>query len=280
MTAAAAPSWRRLIVELDAGTDPGALRAAAGFARLLGLHLHGVFVEDEAVLTLAELPFAREIRLPTHEWTPLASDRLAEELRHAADQVRQAMQQIVVALDVPNAFEVLRGDPVACIAGLCSTTDIVVVARRAASGTRIGGGRLPDAVHAMAASVLLLPGGLEERTGPVVAVLRDAADPALDVAARIAVEAGSELLILLPNGSKASATAAIDRAVGIGVPRPGVASRTMAHGEADDAVAALGRVRERLIVVTRAASGPGSTVEAARLAAARGAPVLVAESPG
>lgn len=279
MTAADPPSWNRLIVELGAGADPAALRAAAGFARLLGLDLHCVFVEDEAVLTLAELPFAREIRLPTHEWTPLASDRLAEELRHAAEQARRGMQETAAALGISNVFEVLRGDPAACIAGLCSTTDIVVVTQPAAAGARFGGDRLPDAVHGMAAAVLLLPGGLEERSGPVVAVLRDAADPALEVAARIAVEADSALLILLPGGPQAPISAAIDRARALALSGARIAGQALANDDADSVVDALGGVLEQLIVIGRADSGAGSPAGAMQLATVRGVPVLIAEPP-
>lgn len=267
--------YRRLIIELGhAGADARALRSAAEFARLLGLDLLGVFVEDEAVLTLAEHSFAREIRLPTHEWTPLAGERLAEELRHAADQARQAMQQVVAALGVPNMFEVLRGDPAACIAGLCAAGDIVVVT---ASGPVFGSVGRRRARHAVPASVLWLPAGLEARTGPVVAVVKDAADPALQVAARAAAESASSLLILLPAGQDAALAACIDRAVGYGVPRARVTARAMAKDGAEAVASALGATPERLIVASRAAADEAA---AARIAGERGVPVLLTEPPG
>ena len=48
--------------------DRDTLRAAAEFARLLQLEMLGVFIEDRALLGLGALPFARELRLPGHDW--------------------------------------------------------------------------------------------------------------------------------------------------------------------------------------------------------------------
>ena len=272
MSGATPPVFRRLILELShAGIDPAMLRAAAELARLLGLHLHGVFVEDEALLTLAEFPFAREIRLPTHEWAPLSADRLAAELRHAAEQARHAMQEIVAGLDVPNAFEVLRGDPLGCIAGLCSPADIIAIVQPAVAGLV----RLQQSAPGLPAQVLLLPEGLAVRDGPVAALLRDAADPVLDVAARIAGQ--ERLLVLLPAGPGDPAQEVTRRAEGFGIPPARLTVRLMGKGDTDAALSALGREQERLIVVGRSQTGPGSPGDAARIAATRAAPVLVTE---
>lgn len=274
MSGTTPPAFRQLILELShAGADPAMLRAAAEFARLLGLHLHGVFVEDEALLTLAEFPFAREIRLPTHEWAPLSADKLAAELRHAAEQARRSMQEILAGLEVPNVFEVLRGDPLSRIAELCCAGDIMAIAQPAAAAGLV---RLPQAAHDLKADVLLLPEGLQARDGPVVAVVRDAADPALDAAARIADKDGP-LLVLVPSGAGDPAQQVMRRAQESGLPPARVTVRLIGKGDTDAALSALGRERERLIVVGRADSGPGSLAEAARIASARATPVLVAD---
>ncbi len=274
------PTYRRLIVELGhAGADPRTLQAAAEFARLLGLAMHGVFVEDESLHALAALPFAREIRLPTHEWTPLAADRLSDELHQAAEQARRAMQAVVVRLDVPNVFQVVRGDLVTCIGGLCSTTDILVVTQPAAAASATAVLRLQEAAQRMPASVLLLPANLQPRTGPVAAVLQGPADPALQAAARVAVAGHSDLLILLPAGPDHPNEAATDRAAALGVPRQRITARIIANPEADTVLEALGEPRERLVVAGRSAAGAGSVAGATRIAASHHVPVLVAEPP-
>ena len=70
MSGQAQSAYRKVIVGLCHGAaDAATMRTAAEFAQLLGLDLHCLFIEDEALLALAELPFAREIRLPTHTWS-------------------------------------------------------------------------------------------------------------------------------------------------------------------------------------------------------------------
>src|SRR5262249_4454738 len=79
------PENPRLILDLYwASADERTITAAAEFARLMGLDLLGIYVEDEAVHALAALPFAREFRLPAHEWGAIESGRIADEFRHAA----------------------------------------------------------------------------------------------------------------------------------------------------------------------------------------------------
>ena len=57
------------------------IRVAAELAHLLGLALHGVFLEEEALPELAALPFIREFRLATRDWRKLDAERIAEEQR-------------------------------------------------------------------------------------------------------------------------------------------------------------------------------------------------------
>ena len=190
----------RLILDLCHGAaDAETVRAAVEFAQLLGLDLHCLFIEDEAVLALAELPFAREIRLPTHEWSPLNAETIARELRQAASQMRRLLDEVLRGVGVASDFEVLRGDPAACIAAVCQTGDIVIVAEpgppiaRAAYGVT----RLHTAAYASAASVLLLPARHKPRRGHVVAVLADATDGSLEVECRIATAANEDVAILV-----------------------------------------------------------------------------------
>src|SRR5579863_5179876 len=100
----------RLILDLYwSPADPAAMSAAAEFARLMGLDLLGVYVEDEAVHALAALPFAREFRLPAHEWGAIEAGRIADDFRTAALGAQRALMRAAGALGVSHAFEVLRG---------------------------------------------------------------------------------------------------------------------------------------------------------------------------
>jgi hypothetical protein len=279
---------RRLIVELCHGAaDRQTLQVVAEFASVLELDLHGLFIEDEALMTLAELPFARELRLPTHEWQKLEPGRIAAELQRAAQDAQRLLREAAEALGVRNAFEVRRGDPAVTIAAIASGSDVIVVAEQTATpagGLAPAASRLHAAAHGSAASLLLLPGRqlpgrLLPLQGVVAAVLADAGDPSLVPAARVAVNSGARLLALLPNGDVVMADRAVQRALALGVPGPHMAIRSLGGLHAEDVLHALGHIRERLVVLTRDASAAGELAAALRIAADRGVPVLLVEPP-
>lgn len=274
---------RRLILDLYHGAaDVNLLRASAELARFLGLDLHCLFIEDEALLALAELPFAREIRLPAHRWTPIDTISLSDDLRQAAAQTRRRLDDIIRNAGVASAFEVLRGDPAECIAGVCRAGDIVVVVEPGPPVLH-GAHRLQAAAYASPASVLLLPVRLKPRAGPVVAVLTHAADPSLAVACRLALAAGEDLAILLPDRDGAAASAAApDQATGLaialGLRHDRISVRRIHDTTAENITHALTGLRERLIVMTRSASPASEAPAASRIAADLGVPVLLIET--
>ena len=280
MSGAIPTDVRRLILDLGQGAaDPLALQMAAELAGWLGVDLHGLFIEDEAVLALADLPFARELRLPTHEWTPLDAAGIAAELRHAAEEARRMLTGILATTRVPGGFEVRRGDPAACLAEISGAGDLVLLALSGAVSARPpqDAARTRAAMARGAASALLvLPARPRRRRGPVVVVPESAVDPALEIAARIAAATHEPLTILLRDPG-AEAAAARDRAAAFGVPRQRVAVAGLAPSGTGSVQGVPAGQGESLIVLGRAATGDG--VEAAHLAAAHGVPVLLVEAP-
>jgi len=272
---------RRLILDLyHSAADANIMRAAVEFAKLLGLDLHCLFIEDEAVFTLAGLPFAREIRLPAHQWGPLNQDIIARELRETADHTRRLLNEVLRGVEIVSRFEVLRGDPATCITAVCQSGDIVIVAEPGAAVVRTMRTlrRLHAAAHASPASVLLLPPRHKARPGHVVAVLATPTDPALDVACRIAVAANENLTILLPQpADEAVVERAKERARSLGLHPARVTCRTVPSCRGDDVVLALAGLQERAIVMSCSAAAADNASSASRIAAARGVPVLLIE---
>lgn len=269
---------RRLVLEVYHGSaDAQTMRTAAEFASMLGLGLHGLFIEDTSMLALAEMPFVREIRLPTYEWQAIDAARMQAELRHAAAEARRLLNEVATAIGVPNAFEVLRGELGDMIAAAVSADDVVVLAAPAHAGTRFAPGfaRLYEAVDRSAASVLLLPVGFAPRHGSVVALLGSADDPSLIPAARIAVGMKENLLLLLAQDGEHIVRDAQEHAVALGMTRSHIMARRLSQLQAENVLHALGHARDRLIVVTRHACPAGRIVEASRIAASRGVPVLL-----
>jgi hypothetical protein len=112
MNMASEPRLHRVILHLRQGTAERAIiRAAAELAQMLGVALHGVYLEDEALPELAALPFIREFRLGTGSWQRLDRQRLAEEQREAAAEARRLLDEAAGALGVTRLFEIISGDP-------------------------------------------------------------------------------------------------------------------------------------------------------------------------
>jgi hypothetical protein len=247
------PPFRRLILEMaHGGADSHVLRAAVAFARLLGLSVHGLFVEDEAVLTLPALPFARELRLPDHRWRALDATALEAELAHAATDAHRRLDTALRRARVQGGFEVLRGDPADVLTRLSGAEDVVVIAGQPTQTMRasLQLRELRKAAWTSPAAMLLLPPLGGDMEGAVAAVIIDAEDGALDLTCRIARSAGAELVVIVPPSPGAALGRIVtDRAVAAGMPRGHVRVR-----EAEDAVTAAAVVlatRPRLVVVPR-----------------------------
>lgn len=256
-----APVLRRLVLELAHGPiDPGAMRLAAEFARDFGLDLFGVYTEDESLLRVAQLPFSREIRLLTHDWRRLDPGAVVDELRGQAETVRRQLREMMDRLGVRGGFEVRRGDPVLCVAGVCSPADAIVVSASATIQRPVAD-RLRQAAERSPAAVLVMPDRLTRNRGPVV-VITDALDePGVALAHGFAERQHVRLLVLMPKTEGATPPRDLDIS-------PIAAVRT------EDVLRALAPVRERLVVITHGCSAAIGIEGASRIAEAGAVPVL------
>ena len=266
--------YRRLILELgQASSDEAMIRLAAEFARGMGLDLHGLFIEDEALLHVAAMPFAREIRLPSHQWQSMDAERMEAELHLAAEAAHRRLRHVVAGLGIHAAFEVRRGEPYLCIAGVCTAADIVVMP--AIDAAEPGAADLLRAAEDSAASVLLVPRHPAPRGGSVAVVAGPAGDPAVPLAARIALATHDRLLVVqMPDGG-ATLSEQNQQADELGISADRLTVRNAGGSQTEDVLRALGDARERLIVLTRAAMVHLGIDDASQIARARNVPVLV-----
>ncbi len=264
------PHHQRIVLGIHHGaTSDDLMQHAAEMARLLGVEMFGVFIEDEAVHALASMPFARELRMPSHEWHRIDPDRVAAEFRHAATTSKRLLDTVAQALGVRSSFEVRRGDPSGVVAELLCSSDIVVLAepKRGSDGLTQSFLRAWRTACGSDASVLLLPPGRMRRRGPVVALL--AGERGLSTAAHIAGIAGETLVLLGPASQLETASASV------ALPADRVRGRALAEVTENALRFALGDGGERLLVLDR--DGLDAEQEAAvlRVAAGRGTPVLL-----
>ena len=274
--------YRRLLLDLhETMADERTLRIAAELARLLRLDLQALFVEDPALLALGRLPHTRELRLPGHGWENLDAERIAAEIEQAAVRARRLLEEASAATGVSCVFEIRRGDPATVMAACCEPTDIVVVAEPRRASERVTGSfaRRRQAAYRSASAVLLIPPGKTRAHGKVVAVAPAMPDASVATAARIALHADENLLLVVPAGA---AAAAIDAAHAAGLARARIATRKLA-GRTQAAIAhTLTGLDARLLVITRGSitsdGAPDEETALSRLADTCGILVLAVES--
>lgn len=103
------PAIARVVVPLDAASESrAALDTAARLAARAKAPLHGIFVEDEDLLHLASLPFARQITLGggAEKLTPAGVELY---LKAAAERARNDLAAAARRHGVASSFEIVRG---------------------------------------------------------------------------------------------------------------------------------------------------------------------------
>jgi len=282
MSADDVTAYRRIILDLyQSFANRRAMAQAAELARLLRLDLLGVYIEDEAVHELAGLPFARELRLPSHEWVLVDADQVAADFRHAATTAERMLAETAATLGVASVFQTMRGDPAEAIAGLLRASDIIVLTEPRTHGELLTSALAQSwrAALGAGASVLLLPPKVTRRRGPVAVLVADPEDRGLITAARIALAADETLLILLTGSDATLREVAVRTARAIGLPQGRVRTHIVAGTSAQSIVQGLAQANERLFVLSCDMLSQEHAEIVTRIAAARGVPVLLVACP-
>ena len=101
----------RIIVQLDATSETAtAIDTAARLAARWRVPLHGVFIEDEELIGLARLPFARQVTLGAG-LEPLTRDHVEDHFRAFAERARRDLAMAAERYDINWSFETVRGPP-------------------------------------------------------------------------------------------------------------------------------------------------------------------------
>ena len=100
---------KRVIVPLDASSETStAIDTAARLAARWRVPLHGVFIEDEELIGLAGLPFARQVTLGVGP-EPLTKDQVEDHFRAFAERARRELAEAADRYAVKWSFETVRG---------------------------------------------------------------------------------------------------------------------------------------------------------------------------
>jgi nucleotide-binding universal stress UspA family protein len=163
----------RVVVPLDAASESQtAIETAARLAARTKAPLHGVFVEDEDLLHLAGLPFARQVTLEAGA-EPLTTEHLQLHLQAAAERARKDLLAAAKRHGVERSFEIVRG---ASQSALFDASEHDLVVARALTRPTAGHFRVECRWWSsidVAPGPFLLARHMWSASGGVVAVLRD-----------------------------------------------------------------------------------------------------------
>ncbi len=121
---------RRILVALD--TSPhslAALEAAVNLAANMNAELLGLFVEDTALLRLAEVPCTREILYFSTAETPLSRETVELRFRVQAEQARKALAAAARRAHVEWSFRTVRGDVASEVLAAASDVDLLAMGK-------------------------------------------------------------------------------------------------------------------------------------------------------
>lgn len=123
-------SIARILVAFDSpSAAANLLDAAAGLALGLQAELACLLVEDERLVRLAELPFAREFGFASARSRPLDQQDLARSLRAQAERVRSLVASTAKRLSLAWSLQVVRGQTVEAMLSHSAEGDLLVLGR-------------------------------------------------------------------------------------------------------------------------------------------------------
>lgn len=272
---------RHVVLQMRSGrASTVALEAAIRMARALESELEGVFVEDEHLLSLAALPFAREISSTGRRSRPLSADIVASEMRAASAMLKRELERLAAAASVPARFAVVRDEPERALRVASAKASVLAICEPPA-GEGLASLRALTACLSDLMGCLLVGAAARRTSGRVVAALDAlAALPALvRMGERLAAATG-EGLVLVRLGETLAARGEADRLIAGAL----TGRVTVASGElgSDDGMAlpeAARRYGGGLLVAGFGGIVAPGEAEVARLTAKLECPLLLLRSP-
>jgi hypothetical protein len=243
-------SFRRIVLGLEPNAPAHCVHIAVDVAQFLSANLSALFVEEQALVDLATMPFSREFR-PSSGWQPIEPDRLFREMDALAKAAERSFAAATRSLRGGAEFKVVRGSAVEILSAQTGAGDLLILSEPKQPA------HAPEhflalfaAARQSASAVMIVPRRVARRQGVVVVVPASDDDPAIAVASAIAAAAREDIVSI--GGQPALASPA-------------------------EIAATFSRVRERLVVISGAAFDPSVPL---RIAASRKVPVLVIDHGG
>ncbi len=267
----------KIVLRMRGGAaSPLVLEVAIRFARIFRGELVGMFVENEELLALSQMPFAREISLTGNRTRTLSLDIVRQEMAAASAEMAREFKRLTRAAHIPTRFEVLRGMAEEAKIKAMTETGILAIGEPLAL---VAPDRFPELLSEVSGVSGVIVAGCDARRaqGPIITILDPASDVArlVDTAEQVAGEGAQEVVILIANALEsealrleADARAALDTGTRYKFERVGEVS--------PHSLGALVRRHKGGLVIARI-NGPIATsgIEASRFACALDCPLLL-----
>jgi len=201
---------KHILVALDASPHSrAALDAAVKVAAAFEAEVHGLFVEDEALLRTAQLPFAHEVRAYTTPPKQLSNRRVQRQMRYQSEYAEHTLQYAAEEAEVAYDFETVQGSVTRELLRATAETDLLVLGKTSTQSSRRRLGSTSQAVLAEATAPVLVVREVIPVQQPILTYYdgSDASNDALRMAVQLARKGGSRpLTVLLPARAEAEAT--------------------------------------------------------------------------
>jgi hypothetical protein len=256
---------RRIVVGLDTSfMAREALALAARVAASVDAGLRGIFVEDENLLALTALPFAREISM-TGSVSPVDQGDMLRAMQAQAQIARRILERTAAEANVVCTFDVARGHKLATLAAQADATDTLIIRAHEASHRDVSRA-VRAATRDARADVLL--------AGRGVAVSSSFAARSAPLQKSSGLTLSPERPLLAIDEGSSLGEACVSFAEGLAARLGAPFRRLFARGFAPADLASAARKADAGLIVINAHS-LGDDEDAARLSVAAGCPVLL-----
>ena len=119
---------KNILVVLDAaGCAPGSIHMATELAAWMQASIQALYVEDNNILNVVDLPFTREVSLNTAKVEGIDSSRLIRKFQEEAKSLKKQINEIAVTRQVSISFSSKRGHKMHVIKDSTQEVEVVLM---------------------------------------------------------------------------------------------------------------------------------------------------------